>query len=115
MIVTVIPSSGLVEEPGETVISLVWVTVGLIVIVVSISELVGVDVAGGSWERALTKHPTWTPAVVFIGAAEHAASASQGVISKLPALEHWPMSPLIQAIWPATQADCSVKFAKSLL
>lgn len=97
VIVMVVPTSGPVEEPGKTVISLVWVTVGVIVTVVSVSELAGVDVVGGSRGRALAKHPTCTPAVVFIGAAEHAESALQGVISKLPALEHWPMSPLIQA------------------
>lgn len=79
-----------VEELAVTIVWLVWVTVGVIVMVVALptSELLGVELVGGSWARAWSKHPTWTPAVVFIGMAKHDKPVSQGLISKLPALEH---------------------------
>lgn len=107
------------DELDVTTTELVFVTVGVMVTVAT-SELVEVgavvaevDEAGGL--PSLSKHPTCTPATVVIGTARHDKPVLQVSISKVPVLEHVPMLPLIQATWPATQPDSSVRLSKRRL
>lgn len=56
-----------------------------------------------------------TPSVVFIGSAKHAVPAPHFWMAKAPSGPQMPTLPLTQAIWPALQADCSLREAKRVL
>lgn len=61
-----------------------------------------------------SKHPSSSPAVVFIGRAKHLVPTGQVMMLKAP-LTHSPRSPWTHATWPVVQADSAVRVENKLL
>ncbi len=63
----------------------------------------------------ILKHPTYTPAVVFIGTAKHESPPPHVVSLYVPAVPQFPVEPLTQAMEPDVQVEDAVKDKKSAL